>query len=263
MKAKTGFGYQAWLACALGLALTGSFPLRAEPQGVREAGAPTSSQAPLPASSALKRWWQRMGRHHVILKTDEQGTLLIEAGGGLPERIYRASREADGRFRESYQENGEAKPVDEAVRGWAQATLQAARQAVPPPPAPPPPPEPPPAPPAPPAPPVPPPFGTSETGQSLLRAVQNDPRVATLLGTPTALGDTPKGSITSWAKGEPHGFHLFSAAAGAKVDIAVPIQGPKGSALLRVTGTRSGDQWRFSRLEVEPLGGPPLNLLAR
>ena len=237
-------GHQGWLLLPLCLALGASLHLQAMPQQ-------TPGQATPPSSSALMRWWNGLGRHHMDVKTDDKGTLITESGWGIPERVYRITRDADGHVKETYAENGKAKPVDDAVHRWAEATLQASNRPIP-------------VPPAPPAPPAPPTFGQSEAGQAVLRAIQNDSRLIAQLGAPLNLDAQIKGSITTWAPGEPHGLHLYSPTGGAKADVTVAIHGPKGSAMVRAVGERKGREWSFSRLEVQPEnGGSRLNLLTR
>lgn len=246
-------GLQGWLLLPLFFAASSSLPLQARPQ---QAAGAQSNQAP-PPSSALMRWWKGLARHHVDVKEGDQGSFITESGWGIPERVYRITKDAEGRSHESYTENGQAKPVDEVVRRWAEATIQASHRSAPVPPEPP-------IPPVPPLPPTPPAFGKSETGQTFLRAIENDPRLANLLGSPLSVDELTRGSVTTWAPGEPHGFHLFSPTGGAKADVLASIHGPKGSAHLRAIGERKGTAWTFSRLEAQPSqGGARLNLLAK
>jgi hypothetical protein len=192
------------------------------------------------------------------VQTDDQGTLITETGWSGPERVYRVVKDAEGRTHESYRENGQPRPVDEAVRRWAEATLLASRWKPPMPPVPPQPPPPPPAPPTP-------------SGESLLEPAgaafgraQAEARLIALVGTPITREPQVRGSIRTWGPGEPHGFHLFSPAGGARTDVTLVLHGPRGSALLHAQGERRGSEWHFSRLEAQPsLGGPPLNLVTK
>lgn len=218
-----------------------------------QAGIPPSAEPP----SALMRWWNHLARHRVQVQTDEQGTLITESGWGGHDRTYQRARDAEGRTRESYWEKGQAKPVDENVRRWVDATLLGAHQQPPAPPDPP-------APPTPPVPPPPPIFRAGEAGQAALNQVQNDPRLLALVGSPISLDPKAKGSLTTWAPGEPHGWHLFSPTGGAKAVLTLFLSGPRGGALLHVVGERKGSTWTFSRLEAQSnQGGPQVNLLSR
>jgi len=237
------------LTLALALALGTGMGLQSSVQETPgQAASPTSPES----SSALKRWWRSLSKSRVSVKADDQGTLIVESGWGRPERVYQIVKDAEGRTHESYRENGQLRPVDEAVRRWADATVRASQQT-------------PPIPPVPPVPPPPPPthtFGPGEAGKAALEKVQGDPRLRALLGTPIAMDAKAKGSLTTWAAGEPHGLHLFSPKGGAKADLTLFLHGPNGSALLYLRGETSGSAWSFSRLEAQSIqGGPRLNLL--
>jgi len=235
----------------LTLALGAGMGLQAS---VRETPGQAAPQTLPESSSALQRWWRSLSKPRVSVQADDQGTLIVESGWGRPERVYQVVKDAEGRTHESYRENGQLRPVDEAVRRWADATVRASQQT-------------PPIPPVPPIPPPPPPmptFGPGEAGQAALDKVQGDPRLRALLGTPIAMDAKAKGSLTTWAPGEPHGLHLFSPKGGAKADLTLFLHGSKGSALLYLRGERSGSRWSFTRLEVQSnQGGPPLNLLSQ
>lgn len=206
--------------------------------------------------SALLRWWRSLARHEVHVQTDDHGTLITESGRGGLDRTYQIAKDAEGHTHESYWEKGQAKPVDEAVRGWADTLIRESRRVPPVPPLPPPPP-------APPAPPAPLAFQPGEAGQAALRRVENDARLIALVGTPMTLDARAKGSLSTWGPGEPQGLRFFSLKSGAKADLTLLLNGPKGSAILHAKGRRTGTEWTFSQLDVQPSpGGPQLNLLS-
>ena len=223
-------------------------------------GLQAAPQAPSEPSSALMRWWRSLARHQVQVQTDDQGTLITESGWGGRDRTYQIAKDAKGQTHESYRERGQVKPVDEAVRHWAEAMIREAQQVPTIQPLPPLPP----VSSVPPAPPVPHAFAPGEAGQEALRSVQNDARLIAMVGTPITMDANAKGSLKTWAQGEPHGLHLFSPTGGAKANLTLFVYGPKGGALLHVEGERTGTEWTFSKLEAQSSqGGPVLNLLSK
>lgn len=211
-------------------------------------------QPPLEPSSGLMRWWRSLARHQVHVQTDDQGTLITESGWGGLDRTYQTAKDAAGRTHEGYWEKGQAKPVDAAVRSWAETMIRESRQVPPIPP----------VPPLQPVPPVPPTFTPGEAGQAALQRVQDDPRLIAMLGSPITMDAKAKGSITTWGPGEPHGLRLFSLKGGTEADLTLFLTGPKGSALLHARSERKGAEWSFSRLEAQSsLGGSLLNLLSK
>jgi hypothetical protein len=79
------------------------------------------------------------------------------------------------------------------------------------------------------------------------RAV-SDPRVIAALGSPVEPGFWVSGS----ANVDNDGGHA---------DIKFPISGPKGKGTVEAVATRNVDKWVYTKLQVNPDGGPPIDLL--
>jgi hypothetical protein len=79
------------------------------------------------------------------------------------------------------------------------------------------------------------------------RAV-NDPRVIAALGAPVETGWWVKGSVNV----DNDGGHA---------NITFPISGPKGKATVEAIATRDAEKWVYTKLKVDPDGGPPIDLL--
>ncbi|HJW95189.1 MAG TPA: cytochrome c oxidase assembly factor Coa1 family protein [Thermoanaerobaculia bacterium] len=76
----------------------------------------------------------------------------------------------------------------------------------------------------------------------------NDPRVIAALGAPVEAGWWVKGSLTT-----DNGGH-------ANIDF--PISGPKNKAtVIAVATINEQGKWVYTRLQVDPDGGPPIDLL--
>jgi hypothetical protein len=84
--------------------------------------------------------------------------------------------------------------------------------------------------------------------QSLARA-QEDPAVVEALGTPIEAGYFISGNIN------------VSGYTG-NADMTIPISGPNGAGTIHVVGTKSGDTWTYSVMEVQITGtGETIDLL--
>lgn len=81
-----------------------------------------------------------------------------------------------------------------------------------------------------------------------VQAAQHDPQVAAALGEPVEPGWFFSGNIsTTNDRGE--------------AALQIPLRGPHGKADLVVEGTKTGGQWRYSTLQVQPDDGqPPIDL---
>jgi hypothetical protein len=76
----------------------------------------------------------------------------------------------------------------------------------------------------------------------------HDPRVVAALGSPIETGWWVTGSANVDAN-------------GGHADIKFPISGPKNKATVYAVATRETDKWVYTKLEVDPDGGPPIDLL--
>ena len=76
----------------------------------------------------------------------------------------------------------------------------------------------------------------------------HDPRVVAALGSPIEAGWWVSGS----ANVDTNGGHA---------DIKFPISGPKNKATVEAVATREADKWVYTKLQVNPDGGPPIDLL--
>jgi len=88
----------------------------------------------------------------------------------------------------------------------------------------------------------------SDPYQKALRRAQNDPRVIAALGTPVKAGFFVSGSI-----------NVKNHDGDAKLDI--PISGPKGTAKLHVTATKTAGRWYYNRMFVMPKNGQEIDLM--
>ncbi len=227
--------------------ILGTLCLVAIPRGGRSSPGPSSA-------STWGQWWKAPGSN---LKThsDDQGASILETNWGRPIRSYRRWTDSEGRIQEHYEEQGVAKPVDEQVRSWVDATLKQAKPPIPPNP---------PTPPEPPAPPEPPPFGRTEAGQEILNRVQNDLRLVAMVGSPMQASPTFEGRLHHWGPGEPHGSTLLSRLSGIDVDVSIPVSGPKGAAVVHAKGQFKQGLWTFSVLDARsPQNGTHLDLLSK
>ena len=160
----------------------------------------------------------------------------IEANGVEGRRYYRASIDAQGRLTETYQKDGQAKPIDAGVRRWL---AEIDRMSLPP--APPVPPVSPaaPVPPLPPTPPTPPSLTDSVEFKSLLRLVVANPQVVAKLGTPvTAAPDTVDG-------------HIRLDDGEGDADLSFQLSGPKGQAEVRVVANLKKHAWTLETVDLQ------------
>ena len=192
------------------------------------------------APSGLLSWWRGLDEPHRFVQADDQGTLIKESDWNGTRRSYHIWKDADGRSEETYEENGAARPVDANVKLWAQSVLHDSRH----------------------LPPVPPMSELEQASQEILPSVQDDPRLVAMLGAPIVAASKPKGSISTWERGEPHLRALFPLSGGAQTEFWISLSGPRGDALLHAKGEREAAQWSLSELTAQPSqGGVVLNLL--
>jgi hypothetical protein len=79
---------------------------------------------------------------------------------------------------------------------------------------------------------------SSEVYEEALAAARSNAELRDTIGTPIEDGFFPSGSIeTSGSSGT--------------ADLTIPISGPDGSATVYVDAYKSGDEWRYTRLEAE------------
>jgi hypothetical protein len=88
---------------------------------------------------------------------------------------------------------------------------------------------------------------SSDVYKIAVSRAESDQRVIAALGTPISEGLVPSGKTN--ANG-PSG----------EADIAIPISGPKGKATIYAVGTKSGGEWKFSKLAVQVDGGEMIDL---
>jgi beta-lactamase regulating signal transducer with metallopeptidase domain len=166
-------------------------------------------------------------------------TREISATGLDKQRYYFAAVDANGRLRETYKEDGQAKAIDAAARRWI---VEVDRLSVPPAPPPPPPAPPPPPdlpiPPMPPAPPPPPPeIADSQVFKSVVRLVASDRNVVARLGSPIVVHPRPvSGSID--IDGD-----------SGDAQLSFVANGPKGVAKLTVNAEMENDTWKLRTVE--------------
>jgi len=94
-------------------------------------------------------------------------------------------------------------------------------------------------------------FGAIKATDAYKNAVDraiSDPRVIAALGSPVEPGWWVKGSVNV----DNDGGHA---------NISFPISGPKGKAMVEAVATRNVDKWVYTKLQVHPDGGPPIDLL--
>ena len=83
--------------------------------------------------------------------------------------------------------------------------------------------------------------------ESLARA-QNSKQVQAVLGEPIEAGVFVTGNVS------------ISGDSG-HADLTIPITGPKGPAILYVVAKKVAGKWQYSRMEVAPENGEPIDLL--
>lgn len=216
------------------------------------------SAAPQLTAGAPPSTWSRLWRSPgLTLKTlsDEHGVQITETNWGKPLHSYRMWRDDEGSLHESYEEKGVAKPIDDQVRLWIQATLKRAEPPTPPPP---------PAPPEPPQPPAPPDLDQVAMGQEILKRIQSDAGLVVMVGVPMQAAPTFEGSIHRWGPSKPSESALFSRFSGMDVDVKIPVSGPKGAAVVHAKGRLKHGQWAFSALDAKSSqSGMKLDLLSK
>lgn len=169
----------------------------------------------------------------------------VEANGVDGRRVYRATVDAQGRLVETYEKNGQAKPIDAGVRAWlAEIDRLSVLPSPPAPPAPPAPPSPPapPAPAAPAAPPMPPPapdMKASKEFKALMQLVAADPGVRATLGTPVSAAE---GAING-------NLHLGNGDGDA--DLRFKLQGPKGTAGIHLVADMNDGAWSLESIDLD------------
>ena len=173
---------------------------------------------------------------HVYSTTDGKlgpgDTREVEANGVDGRRVYRATVDAQGRLVETYEKDGQARPIDAGVRRWL---AEIDRLSVPPPP----PPPPPPAPPAPPPPPPPAPdIKASKDFKALMQLVVADAGVRAKLGTPVSAAE---GAING-------NLHLDNGEGDA--DLRFKLQGPKGTAGVRLIADMHDGVWSLESIDL-------------
>ena len=157
------------------------------------------------------------------------------------QRTYRASMDSRGKVTELYTEDGQIKPIDNAVRSWL-ANVETRE---------------PPAPPEPSTAPFPPPeLADSVEFKTLMAAVCGDSNLNAHLGSPiVADTDSFHGNFKSWDKGHFNllgkEFHVpgWGDAVGANADFELNVNGPKGRAMIKVVAHTKSGIWQLSSLE--------------
>jgi len=89
---------------------------------------------------------------------------------------------------------------------------------------------------------------SSQPYQDAIRTARSDPRVSAAIGSPIEPGLFVSGEI-----------HTENDA--GKVEISVPIKGPKGSGSVYVVGTKTGGRWSYTTMTFTPKAGPAIDLL--
>jgi hypothetical protein len=88
---------------------------------------------------------------------------------------------------------------------------------------------------------------SSDVYKIAVSRAESDHRVTAALGTPINEGLVPSGKTNM---NGPSG----------EADIAIPISGPKGKATIYAVGTKSGGEWKFSKLAVQVDDGEMIDL---
>jgi hypothetical protein len=83
----------------------------------------------------------------------------------------------------------------------------------------------------------------SEGAAQALKRAADAPAVTAKLGTPVIRGSFATGSYAVNTNGT------------WSIDLSLPVSGPKGSGNLLIVGTRTNNQWSYSRLVVVPADG--------
>ncbi len=78
----------------------------------------------------------------------------------------------------------------------------------------------------------------SEPTKVALELATNHPKVIEALGEPIEKYSIPKGEIS------------YNSDSGSRVDLGIPIRGPKGEGILFVKGKKTGKEWDYEILYV-------------
>jgi hypothetical protein len=85
--------------------------------------------------------------------------------------------------------------------------------------------------------------------QDAMQRASNDPRVIEAIGSPIEPGMFISGSINTENR-------------SGEADITIPISGPKRKAWIHVQGTKEGGRWTYTKMQVTPEKGEPIDLLS-
>ncbi len=83
----------------------------------------------------------------------------------------------------------------------------------------------------------------SEGAVQALKRASDAPAVTAKLGSPIVRGTFASGSYSVNSDGT------------GRIDLSLPVSGPKGSGTLLVVGSRTANQWSYSRLIIVPDDG--------
>ncbi len=156
----------------------------------------------------------------------------INATSSDMQRYYRISLDKDGRVTEIYKENDQVKPIDNTVRTWL-ADIKTILVIPPPPDVPPPPVLPPPPPP--------PDIADSKAFTLLFNTSKNDARILAITGSPATL-------VRNKVGGKIH--YPGERALNGKAEFSYVMSGPKGRALVEVTGEGAKGSWTLKTIDV-------------
>lgn len=93
--------------------------------------------------------------------------------------------------------------------------------------------------------------GSEPTLQGLEKASKN-PEIIKFLGEPIEKYGIPSGEMT------------YNSSSGSRVDLAIPIKGPKGKGTLIIKGIKENDTWEYQKLFVLiKESGEKINLLEK
>jgi beta-lactamase regulating signal transducer with metallopeptidase domain len=141
----------------------------------------------------------------------------ITANGPDKLRFYRESIDPQGRRTETYQEDGQARPIDAAVRRWVDAV---GHQNVP-------------------LPPAPPQIGNMAEARALVAQLAAHPDVVARLGSPAV------------ATTRPADGNLRIDGAGGEADLRIELRGPRGVAMANVAAALNDHIWTLQHVDVD------------
>jgi beta-lactamase regulating signal transducer with metallopeptidase domain len=141
----------------------------------------------------------------------------IAANGADRLRFYRESVDAQGRRTEIYREDGQARPIDAAVRRWIDAV---GHQPIA-------------------LPPAPPQLGNMAEARALVAQVAAHPDVIARLGSRAV------------ATSRPVNGNLRIDGSGGEADLRIELRGPRGAAMVNVAATMNDRVWTLQRVDVE------------